>query len=54
MIVSLKLFICADYSGKTKQKKKKNKIKKKSIKSEVNLSQETSNTESLDLAKVAV
>lgn len=52
MIVSLKLFICADYSGKTKQKKKK--IKKKSIKSEVNLSQETSNTESLDLAKVAV
>lgn len=49
MIVSLKLFICADYSGKTKQKKKK-----KSIKSEVNLSQETSNTESLDLAKVAV
>lgn len=53
MIVSLKLFICADYSGKTKQKKIK-KIKKKSIKSEVNLSQETSNTESLDLAKVAV
>lgn len=52
MIVSLKLFICADYSGKTKQKKIKN--KKKSIKSEVNLSQETSNTESLDLAKVAV
>lgn len=50
MIISLKLFICAYFSGKTKQQQQP----KKYIKSEVNLSQETSNTESLNLAKVAI
>lgn len=40
----LKLFICADYRRETKIP----------IKSEVNLSQEISNIESLNLAKVAV